>query len=152
MKAIQYAILTLFIALAGCATMKVDIGGRLTSYKQSVARTQKTGELVIIDYECNSSCIILLSSGKGLRISKDAKFGVHEVRFSLTPEGYWEPTSKRCNSCTEYEKTLVPECSAKLFEKAWDKPDITYFTGEEVLKVCPQIEEYTKKKQQDKAL
>jgi hypothetical protein len=144
MKAIKYAILALCIALAGCATIKVDSGGRLTEYKQSVARTQKTGELVIIDYECNSSCIILLSSGKGLRISKNAKFGVHEVRFSLTPEGYWEPTSKRCNSCTEYEKTLVPECATKLFNNAWNNPNLTYFSGEEVLKACTQIEEYIK--------
>lgn len=132
------------IALVGCSTMRVDPGGHHSWYKARISQTQRTGARVIIDYECDSACLILLSSGAGLRISKNAKFGVHETRFVIPETNYWDSTSRRCESCTEELKTLIPKCAVKLFETrhAFDRPEITFFTDEEVLKNCPEIQEY----------
>ena len=152
MKKLLGIILVLFIIIAGCATTKVDPGGHLGGYIKFATLAKKESTPVVIDYECDSACIILLSSGDGLRISKDAKFGVHEVRFVVPGRDYLDPSSKRCNSCTEYEKTLVPECAVRLFESknGWGSPKLTYFSGEEVLKACPQIQEYIKKNEKTK--
>jgi hypothetical protein len=140
--------LVLTLAISGCATMKVDPGGHLEGYVKFSSLAKKESSLVVIDYECDSACLILLSSGSGLRVSKNAKFGVHEVRFVVPEKSYLDPTSKRCNSCTEYEKTLIPKCAVKLFDSrnGWDSPNLTYFTGAEVLEACPGvIQEYAEK-------
>jgi len=137
------AILTIF----GCATMRVDPGGHFSGYVERITRTQQTKEMVIIDYECDSACLILLSSGPGLRISKHSRFGVHEARFVVPGTNYWDDTSRRTELGTNYLKSQIPECAVKLFETkhAFDRPDLTYFTGAQVLKACPEIQEYIAK-------
>lgn len=144
MNILKYVLLATSITLVGCATMRVDPGGHHGWYKTQISRTQRTGEKVIIDYECDSACLILLSSGTGLRVSKTAIFGVHETRFMLPGTDYLDSTSRRCESCTEELKTLIPKCAVKLFESkhAFDHPNLTYFRGEEVLRSCPEIKEY----------
>lgn len=144
----KYAILAFSIALTSCATIpRADLGGRMKEYAEKVKQIQKTGERVVIDYECDSACLIKLSSGSGLRVSKIAKFGVHETRFVLPEDGYFDPASRRSEDGTEHFKTLLPECAVKLFESkhAFDRPTLIYFSGEEVLKSCPQIKEYVSK-------
>lgn len=145
MKPLKYAILAVLFLFVSCKPpQQADPGGRWRGYMDRVASTQKTGASVLIDYECDSSCLILLSSGPGLRISKDAKFGVHETRYVLPHSEYLDNTSKRSEVGTKLFKTLLPECTVKLFETkhAFDFPYPTYFSGEEVLKACPQIKEY----------
>ncbi len=148
MKTLKYAILAVLFLFISCKPpQEIDPGGRWREYMDRVASTQKTGASVLIDYECDSACLILLSSGPGLRISKDAKFGVHETRYVLPHSEYLDNTSKRSEVGTKLFKTLLPECAVKLFEAkhAFDFPHPTYFSGEEVLKACPQIKEYIAK-------
>ncbi len=141
------AIIAAFVALAGCTTVRVDPGGQMTGYVEKITQTQKTGEKVVIDYECDSACLILLSSGSGLQISKDATFGVHETRFVIPGTSYWDKTSIRSETGTKMLQSRIPACAVKLFESknAFDHPTLTYFKGEEVLKACPEIQECTGK-------
>ncbi|MCX6736444.1 MAG: hypothetical protein NTZ13_05170 [Candidatus Parcubacteria bacterium] len=111
MKPLKYAILAVLFLFVSCKPpQQADPGGRWRGYMDRVASTQKTGASVLIDYECDSSCLILLSSGPGLRISKDAKFGVHETRYVLPHSEYLDNTSKRSEVGTKLFKTLLPEC------------------------------------------
>lgn len=139
--------LVLFFTLTGCATSSVsdkpyvDGGGRNGDYIRSITRTKATRERVAIDYECDSACLIKLSSGAGLCVAKSASFGVHETRF--TPPGVSYENGMKCKWCTERLRSFVPRCAIELFDSrhAFETENLTYFSGEEVLKACPQIPE-----------
>ncbi len=141
-KALKRLFLILFFTLFGCAAAPyVDYGGRNGDYIRAVLRARETGERVAITYECDSACIIKLSSGRGLCVSKKASFGVHETRF--TPSDVSYENGMKCKWCTERLRSFVPRCALKLFDsrRAFDKSDFTYFSGAEVLESCPEISE-----------
>jgi hypothetical protein len=135
------------LIFTSCAAQKafVDEGGYTGVYINLVENVKKTGEPLVINYDCYSSCIIKLSAGDSLRVSKKARFGVHEVRDVMEGRSYFDPTSKRNEMATMYLRASVPACVLRLFDskKAFNKGDITFFTGEEVLQSCPQIKEFT---------
>jgi hypothetical protein len=145
----------LFIALAGCATTQVghdgtsyaqqtkqepvsqaDHGGILGLYIYHVKLARELKAKVVIDYTCESACVTKLSSGPGLRVSKDARFGVHEARRTDGGKDYQH--AERFERMTTYYKKWIPECAVKLFESrhAFDQGEITTFTGAEVLEAC----------------
>jgi hypothetical protein len=135
------AILIAFITLSGFTVIsKIDGGGTWDRYIETAAKK----ELVVIDYVCISACNLLLASPK-LQVSKYAEFGVHETRWVEFGKSYL--TGKRSEKKTNEFKTKLPTCAVKLFESkhAFDKGQPTYFTGEEVLKACPQIQEFIEK-------
>lgn len=86
-------ILVVFLILTGFTTPKIDPGGFLHYYMSTAEKLAETKETVIIDYVCISSCTMLLSSGEGLRVSKYASFGVHEVRYVYPGKSYFDKTS-----------------------------------------------------------
>ncbi|MCK9351590.1 MAG: hypothetical protein WCT49_00765 [Candidatus Paceibacterota bacterium] len=122
----------------------VDEGGYIGVYIDLVENIKKTGEPLIIDYDCYSSCIIKLSAGNSLRVSKKARFGVHEARNIMPGRSYFDPTSRRNEMATMFLRANVPECAVRLFnsKKAFNKGEITFFGGEEILRACPQIKEF----------
>ena len=153
MNKIKWAFLLIFIILMGCATTRIDYGGNLGEYLTLVKLARRTEQKVIIDYECYSACVLWLSVGPDLRVSKKALFGVHEARKTsfringiLTPPISYE-FAKRSEDMTKFYRSRIPECAVRLFdsEHAFDSGEITTFTGEEVLKACPEIKEYIAK-------
>jgi len=143
----KYILFFILFLFAGCAAHKafIDEGGYTDSYVQMVEKVKQTGELLVIDYDCYSSCIIKLSAGDSLRVSKAARFGVHEARNVMPGKSYFDPTSRRNEMATMFLRANIPACADRLFrsKKAFNKGEITFFSGEEVLNACPEIKEYT---------
>lgn len=136
-------VVTISMGLTACATPYVDNGGRVSDYKKTMIEARKNGTKVVIDYECNSACLIKLSSGDGLCVSTKAKFGVHESR--VCQEGVPYDQGTRDEERVNFFKSLLPDCAVTLFESkdAFGSPKLTYFSGKEVLKSCPEIKECT---------
>jgi hypothetical protein len=142
-----FFIVSVLLFFTSCAASKafVDEGGYIGSYIDLVEKVKQTGEPLVIDYDCYSSCIIKLSAGDSLRVSKKARFGVHEARNVMPGRSYFDPTSRRSEMATMFLRANVPDCAVRLFnsKKAFSRGEITFFSGEEVLNACPQIKEFT---------
>lgn len=143
-KIIKYTLFVSTIFFFGCVN-RVDNGGVIWDYQKAVIDARNTGAKVEIDYECNSACLIKLSSGSGLCVSKNAKFEVHEPRYAPGYLSYDEGI--RIEEYVNRVKELIPACAVKLFDSkgAFDRPKLTPFSGEEVLKSCPEIKECPEK-------
>jgi hypothetical protein len=137
---LQYFIFISALFCAGCVK-HVDEGGVVGVYYQETASARNAGIKVVLDYDCRSACLIRLSSGPGLCVSKDAIFGVHEPHFAPGNLDYSQGV--RVEKLVNAFKQLLPSCAVKLFDRkhAFDRPKLTYFSGEEVLKNCPEIKE-----------
>lgn len=146
MKILQYVSLVLItISVMSCTNQFVDNGGIVYDYQKITIVARNTGAKVKIDYECNSACLIKLSSGSGLCVSKNAKFGVHEPR--VTPGDLSYDQGRRVERYVNLFKELLPKCAVNLFETrdAFSSSKLTYFSGKEVLKSCPEIKECPEK-------
>jgi hypothetical protein len=135
-----------FLFFTGCTARNafVDEGGYIELYTALVENVKKTGELLVIDYDCYSSCIIKLSAGDSLRVSKHARFGVHEARNVMEGRSYFDRTSRRNEMSTMFLRANVPACALRLFDskKAFRSGKIIFFSGKEVLRACPHIKEF----------
>lgn len=143
MNMVKYAlsVVITILGFAAYAAPYADNGGRVFNYTKPTLEAKKNGTKVVIDYECNSACLIKLSSGDGLCVSKKAKFGVHEPHFA--PGNLDYDQGVRVEKFVRYFKNLLPLCAVNLFnsKNAFNHPWLTYFTGKEVLKSCPKIKE-----------
>jgi hypothetical protein len=115
-----------------------DYGGYIMDYKKEIELANKKGEIIRINGECDSACVLKLSA-KQVCISPDTKFGVHEVR--LVPIGKNYADEIRNDYFTNFFRNLLPKCVHELFDSrnGFGSGELVFFYGYEILKACPNI-------------
>ncbi len=141
-------VLSIFLLiLAGCVGVMqrsssseevYDWGGSVEPYYLLATYAHANKYPIEIRGICASACVLKLGSGENLCISRYARIAVHEVRFE-NPAGY--DAGERSEAATQRFRRFLPACVEKLFSErgAFDKGELTYASGTEVLSACPQI-------------
>lgn len=135
------------VALWGCTKVPLqssvaenvyDGGGVVDPYYALANYARETKTRIEIRGTCASACALKLSSGENLCVSRLARIGVHEVRFS-GPQGYEK--GERSDEGTEAFRKFLPPCAEKLFSarRGFDTGEVTFVNGADILDACPDI-------------
>lgn len=125
-------LLLLFAVPAAAQVRPYDPGGRVETYLDAVL----SGQPQEVRGTCLSACVLRLAAPR-VCVSPDAAIGAHEVRDA--PGGNYV-AGTRNSVVTKFFWALLPYCVRATFPPhSFDKGELTYISGQDILNTCPAI-------------